>query len=127
MASAAAAPPRTRAARQADFDRQIAEKEKRLADGKRDTKETKMHQVIWAAQRKVLEGEIAELQKTARSPTAAKRKWRADNFVEFVWTPTSAKPLPCTLANVMAHAHLRWRAMSMWLKKTGWRVSKSTK
>ena len=68
MASGTAAPPRTRAARQADFERQIEEKEKELKDGKEGPKANRREQVEWAAQRKVLEDQIAELKRQRNLP-----------------------------------------------------------
>ena len=68
MASGAAAPPRTRAARQADFDRQIEEKQKELDDGKSSRKDTRREEVEWAAMRKVLEGQIADLKTQRAAP-----------------------------------------------------------
>ena len=77
MASGAAAPPRTRAARQADFDRQIEEKQKELDDGKSSRKDTRREEVEWAAMRKVLEGQNRRSQDAAGGPSAAGREWRA--------------------------------------------------
>ena len=68
MASGAAAAPRTRAARQADFERQIEEKEKELSDGKFSRKDTRREQVEWAALRKILEDDVTELKRQRGLP-----------------------------------------------------------
>ena len=79
MASGSAAPPRTPAARRADFERQLEEKEKELKDGREGPKANRREQVEWAAQRKVLEDQIAEFKEQRDRPA-----------------PPSSSGAPCT-------------------------------
>ena len=70
MASAAPAPGRTRAERRADFDRQIADKQKELEDGRKSRKDTREEEVFWAAQREALKDQIVELKRQRDAPVS---------------------------------------------------------